>query len=257
MICTKKDSHGLTTRFDPLEWEALSGQDNASGRGLVFQNGVEIVHDAYCRLAKPGQHWLDVGCGTGRLTRLLVEKGCRVYGIDADETMLRFAGCMVSDDTPKPGSVAFVGASADRLPFGRETLDGVAAVSLMGCLARPQYFFAEIYRILRPGGYALLTFTNRRSVILRANNMLNRLTALHNGRKIRLEMYHLYRLQEALQLFVDTRLKVIEIISYNFFLVLSNRIIPRFLNVFNLKSSYARYVGSLLARNFFLIGRKP
>ncbi|OPX36082.1 MAG: hypothetical protein B1H11_08095, partial [Desulfobacteraceae bacterium 4484_190.1] len=170
---TKKDIRELTTRFDPMEWEALSLQNSASGRGIIFQNGVNLVHDAYRRLSRPGQNWLDAGCGTGRLAQLLAEEGANIFGLDADEAMLRFAKEKSERRTSKGGPVSFIGASVDGLPFCREKLDGVAAVSLLGCLAEPQYFFLEIYQILRPGGYALLTFTNRHSVMLRVNNMVH------------------------------------------------------------------------------------
>ncbi len=257
MTGSRKGVHRLTTRFDPLDWDILYEQDRASGKGGIFQRGGVLVHHVFAEISKPGQYWLDVGCGTGRLTQMLAAKGSQIFALDYDEAMLHFARSRIKKGTSKTGSVTFVGASADRLPFGREKLDGVAAVSLLGCLADPQYFFSEINRILRPDGYALLTFTNRHSVILRVNNMLNRLMALNSGNRKLLEHYHLYSPEEAVRLFVDAGLEVLRILSYNFFLVLSDRVIPRFPNVWKVRSSHGRSVGSYLARNFLLIGKKP
>lgn len=245
----------IASEFEPVEWDALYEQDGFSG-GLIFQRGIELAKDTCRTLPARGQTWLDVGCGSGRLTKILADEGLKIYGLDADERMLVFAKHRIKDGTWKPGPVAFIGASAERLPFGREKLDGVTAVSLMGCLKQPQYFFSEIYRILRPGGYAIITFTNRHSIILRANTVLNRFVTLSRTSGKESEHYHLYSLRDALQLFTDVGLNVREIIWYNFFMILFDRIIPRFPIMRKVCPLPRNTKRNILARNFLVVGEK-
>lgn len=40
---------------------------------------------------RPGETVLDAGCGSGRVTELLLERGCRVLAVDADPDMVRGA----------------------------------------------------------------------------------------------------------------------------------------------------------------------
>jgi SAM-dependent methyltransferase len=45
----------------------------------------------YRSLCAPEHHVLEIGCGTGRVLRALLEEGCRVTGVDVSDDMLRVA----------------------------------------------------------------------------------------------------------------------------------------------------------------------
>jgi ubiquinone/menaquinone biosynthesis C-methylase UbiE len=88
--------------------------------------------------------------------------------------MLRFARSRVlgADDA------ALLAGDAPSLPLADRTLDGVVAVSLLGCVADAGVVLREIARVLRPGGLLIATVTSRSSLLRRAEH----LAALLNGR---------------------------------------------------------------------------
>lgn len=45
-------------------------------------------------MLQPGQEILDIGCGFGRISRVMAEKGCNVIGIDINEQELAQAKAM-------------------------------------------------------------------------------------------------------------------------------------------------------------------
>ncbi|WP_170562110.1 class I SAM-dependent methyltransferase [Ruegeria atlantica] len=100
---------------------------------------------------------LDVACGTGALTRVLLEhlpgKG-RVVGADLNQTMIEVARSLA---TPTDHDLEWSTADVTNLPFGDQSFD-------LACLQQGLQFFpdkpaalAEIYRVLKSGGSLCLT----------------------------------------------------------------------------------------------------
>jgi SAM-dependent methyltransferase len=96
-------------------------------------------------LPAPGGWTLDLGCGEGRLGRLLQSRGHRVAGVDAAPTMVRMA---VSHPTPVPA----VRADAAALPFRAETFDLVVAYMCLHDMDQLPEAVAEAGRVLTRGG---------------------------------------------------------------------------------------------------------
>lgn len=100
--------------------------------------------------ARSGEHVLDVGCGTGALSKAMtyaVSPGGRVLGIDPSEPMCERARRTV------PGA-QFRVMAAEALDLPDESVDVVVsalAVHHIAEAARPAAF-AEAARVLRPGG---------------------------------------------------------------------------------------------------------
>src|SRR5690242_9546889 len=59
----------------------------------------------------PNSEVLDVGAGTGLVTKHLAEHYTHVVGLDKDQAMLDTA------NADKPGNVSFVRAETEQLPF--------------------------------------------------------------------------------------------------------------------------------------------
>jgi SAM-dependent methyltransferase len=98
---------------------------------------------------KPDLHWLDVGCGNGAFTEMLVERCApgSVYGIDPSEKQLAFARTR-----PAATLAQFRQADAMALPFPENTFD-VAVMSLViFFVPDPPTGVAEMARVVRPGG---------------------------------------------------------------------------------------------------------
>jgi ubiquinone/menaquinone biosynthesis C-methylase UbiE len=87
---------------------------------------------------------LDIGCGTGIVTRQLSALGLHVIGCDRDASMIEMAKSHL-------GATPYVVAHAETLPFENATFDAVTAFSAFHWFANNDAL-NEIYRILRPNG---------------------------------------------------------------------------------------------------------
>ena len=150
----------------------MTSQENLQSQGLALDfaagwydlltlvPGERRLREMTIELAdlKPGNRVLDVGCGTGRLALLmkpLVGETGHVAGIDLAPKMVARA----RRQAQKRGlEMDFRVASIADLPFPDDSFD-VAISSLMAHhLPRriKQAGFAEVCRVLRPGGHFLL-----------------------------------------------------------------------------------------------------
>ena len=101
----------------------------------------------------PARPVVDAGCGTGRMTRLLASLGMVISGIDLSAGMIGVA----RRTSPE---LSFSVADLSDLPYADMQLGGVFAWysiihSPPGDLPR---IFSEFFRVLAPGGHALLGF---------------------------------------------------------------------------------------------------
>ncbi len=98
-----------------------------------------------------GARVLDAGCGTGRMSRYLADRGCAVQGVDLSPGMVE----MARRDHP---DLEFAVASLTDLPFPDDSFAGVM-VWYSAIHTPPEgqaRIFAEVARVLRPGGHFLI-----------------------------------------------------------------------------------------------------
>lgn len=105
---------------------------------------------------QPGQHVLDVACGTGVVTRLAAERigaSGTVVGLDVNSGMLAVA----RSQTPSDVMIDWHEASAESMPFPDEAFDVV--LCQMGLQFVPNKLAAlrEMRRVLHTDGRALVT----------------------------------------------------------------------------------------------------
>ena len=96
---------------------------------------------------------LDAGCGTGRISRYLADRGCRVQGVDLSPGMIAMARRDHAD-------IATRVASVTELPFPDARFDGILYwYSIIHVADRDlAAAFREARRVLRPGGVVLVAF---------------------------------------------------------------------------------------------------
>jgi len=132
--------HWLTRFYDPVIRATL--REDRLRALLVAQAG-----------PKPGDHILDIGCGTGSLT-VMIKQACpeaRVVGLDADPKVLERASAKARGQGVV---VELREGSADQPPFDSGSFDLVVS-SLMFHHLLPQVklrAFREAFELLRPGG---------------------------------------------------------------------------------------------------------
>jgi len=111
-----------------------------------------VYSDACERLSSNASAVLDVGCGRTIpvLSKLSLPKGALSVGIDL----------VASFDPPPESTAQLFRADCTSLPFDEEAFDLVVSRSVLEHLEHPEAAFAELYRVLRPGGHAVILTPN-------------------------------------------------------------------------------------------------
>jgi len=94
---------------------------------------------------------LDVGCGNGRVARLLAERVGEVRAVDV----------VGAPEWTEGDGVAFQVADGEELPFEDGSFDLLHSKDSLHHMAAPERALAEYRRVLRPGGTALIVEANR------------------------------------------------------------------------------------------------
>ena len=97
---------------------------------------------------------VDVGCGTGELVLAISARvrDARIVGLDSSPSMLLWANRHATPD----GRLHFITGDAAVMPFADESVDMVVSTLSLHHWQEPAGVFAEIGRVLRPGGVALI-----------------------------------------------------------------------------------------------------
>lgn len=134
--------HGLTPYYD-----SFAKLVNPFRRRLIQQANIQ-----------PGQRVLDVGCGTGLLTRMVKQfvPEARVTGLDGDEEVLRIAR-----DKSRGAEIQWDHALVFDMPYPDNSFDAVVSSFVTHHLTSEEKAraFKEVHRVLRPdGGFHIVDF---------------------------------------------------------------------------------------------------
>jgi ubiquinone/menaquinone biosynthesis C-methylase UbiE len=103
-----------------------------------------------------GKRLLDVGCGTGRTLAQLAgaHPDLKLYGLDLSPFYVQEARETLAD----VADVSLVAENAEQMPFADALFDVVTSVYLFHELPKRarRRVFAEMYRVLRPGGLLVI-----------------------------------------------------------------------------------------------------
>ena len=115
--------------------------------------------EAALRLAGhgPGEA-LDAGMGPGRLLAELAAQGWSVSGVDPAEKMVAVARRRLPEAASR-----LVAAQAEQLPFADASFDLVLTTGVLEFTDLPRAL-VELARVLRPGGRAVVSYPNGRSL---------------------------------------------------------------------------------------------
>jgi SAM-dependent methyltransferase len=129
-----------THRFDDgAAYERFMGRWSRAA-GAIFLDWVAPPHDA---------HWLDVGCGTGVFTELVLDRcsPATVIAIDPSAAQIELAR-----SKPVAEQADFRVADAQAMPFADGAFDVVASALVINFIPDRARALAEMRRVGRPGG---------------------------------------------------------------------------------------------------------
>ena len=121
-------------------WNPRTYADNA---GFVADLGVPVLD---LLAPRPGERILDLGCGDGALTRILVERGATVIGADASAEMVAAARQRGLD------ARRIDGQALDLAALGGVPFDAVFSNAALHWMPDADAVIAGVGRVLRCGG---------------------------------------------------------------------------------------------------------
>jgi demethylmenaquinone methyltransferase/2-methoxy-6-polyprenyl-1,4-benzoquinol methylase len=134
-------------KYDLMNDLMSLGVHRAWKRDFVANSGVRL-----------GQRVLDLAGGTGDIAALMskrVGRNGRVVLSDINEAMLE-VGRQRLEDRGISGNISYALANAEKLPFGDSEFDAVTIAFGLRNVTDKDAALAEMYRVLRPGGKALI-----------------------------------------------------------------------------------------------------
>jgi SAM-dependent methyltransferase len=129
---------------------------------ILDTRSLATAHRRLAELLRPGLSVLDVGCGTGGITRGIAQavgRDGRVVGVDVNAAMLDKARAAHGD---VPG-LSFEVASVDALPF-EGVFDIVTAARVLQWLADPTSAVRAMAAAARPGGRVIVLDYNHEKI---------------------------------------------------------------------------------------------
>jgi SAM-dependent methyltransferase len=143
----------------------------------------KITRQTLAGIALPEPRIVELGCAAGESLFETFDvctdiNGVLWYGMDLNVQAI-CAGVQRSrfrESERNSSPVFFVAGNAYSLPFGDEMFDMVHCAEVLEHMSTPQDVISEIARILKPGGYALITTPNPNNIVERLGYTIDRLS---------------------------------------------------------------------------------
>jgi ubiquinone/menaquinone biosynthesis C-methylase UbiE len=103
-----------------------------------------------------GKRVLEIGCGKGRISRILKRHDSWIYGIDISEKLLQ--------DAKKICPFHFIKAEAYRVPFRDDTFDAVVLLEVIEHIPNLDNALTEMVRVLKKSGRLIIVDRNKFSL---------------------------------------------------------------------------------------------
>lgn len=163
-------SDALDIRFEIRIASPDAGWTRDAYNTIYEHEGIRQIDSYYRWLLRllapvPGRRLLDVACGEGTLPNFARQ----LHSLEAYGSDLSAAGLRVAQNE---GGAGFIASSGEGLPFADASFDYVTCIGSLEHFLDMRAGVAEMARVLRPNGLALILVPNTYSL---TNNILNAL----------------------------------------------------------------------------------
>lgn len=144
------------TQDKQKEIEFFDGHAAADSYDVFTPASNARLIDAIVRLGRfeRGMRVADLGCGSGVFTDLLHQRGYKPVGLDLSPKLIELG-------RRKYPGVEFLEGDVEKLPFPSGSVDRVLLSGIVHHLPDPSRCAAEVFRVLKPGGYFVAFDPNR------------------------------------------------------------------------------------------------
>lgn len=158
---------------------------------------------------------LDIPCGSGRITKLLLNRGFDVTAADYSEKMLR--------ETGKKTGIKTIKADIFNTPFEDNEFDLVISLRILFHYPNPEMIIKELCRITKPKGIIIIDVLNRFS--------LRHFLALFLNRSLKKKLYF-FNKRQLHEIFRENDLKILDHRTAYIFPTRFYRFLPGFITSF-------------------------
>jgi ubiquinone/menaquinone biosynthesis C-methylase UbiE len=179
-------------------YDRLAGSyDEVRFRKRSRQHVDRLIRDFVCERIKPGRRVLELGCGTGRITSVLLEIAENVTAVDISYEMIRATRSKLGDLKALNLIQSDIFELEEHLPL--QAFDAVVSLRLLPHIREIDRALGIITSFAAPGGHLLFDLWNSHSLLGLGRRLL--------GRKHVIPVfYHTY--SEMLQLIESSGLEI-------------------------------------------------
>ena len=159
--------------MEPTKGSVLTTAQRAQlSKGISGEAIYQMVKTALVGRHAGGGILVDVGCGKGLLWFYLAGLFDRYVGVD----IVRYEGF------PETGEFHKVDLDSGRVELPDDSADVVVSVETIEHLENPRAFFRELVRLVRPGGWIVVTTPNQLSLLSKLTLLFyNEFNAFRDG----------------------------------------------------------------------------
>ncbi|MFQ6028986.1 MAG: class I SAM-dependent methyltransferase [Dehalococcoidia bacterium] len=146
-------------------WDAVYGDRRDVNAVRIRERQRRILQYVDQLNLPAGSRVLDLGCGAGRASVELLQRGFDLEGVDISEDMVNLAR-QNAEQAGFTGSFNFQVGDAENLPFEDSSFDLIVSIGMLGVgpVTWGRSVMAELHRIVKPGGHVALTYPNMLSI---------------------------------------------------------------------------------------------
>lgn len=150
-----------------LEWRQLYRNGDLKSEIFSYRQAVALNWIAES-VALKSADVLDVGCGAGPATVALAQRGARVKAIDTVPRMVELT-CQSASEVGASHLVQASVGDVHNLNFADNSFEAAVVIGVIYWLHSPRQALSEIFRVLKPGGYLVVSSDNARRITYTAD----------------------------------------------------------------------------------------